>query len=209
MNTRPIQGHCYLTSFGFAFRLAAMVFFRKFVAAAILCVLAAQAWAEPTTTDDALTGLMAKRGLLANLDDMRQNVGHSASQLVVYAMGFLGVPYARGGESYTTGFDCSGFVRTMYEQSMGLVLPRKASEQAKATFIIDKSELKPGDLVFFNTLRRAFSHVGIYVGDGKFIHSPRTGSEVRVEDMNQSYWQKRFNGARRVETDAASVAPAP
>ncbi|MDP2769664.1 MAG: C40 family peptidase, partial [Giesbergeria sp.] len=75
---------------------------------------------------------------------------------------------------------------------------RRADQQAASTEKIDKKELKPGDLVFFNTMRRAFSHVGIYVGDGKFIHSPRSGSEVRVEDMHQSYWLRRFDGARRV-----------
>ncbi len=178
----------------------------KFAITAVLCAMVGRAWAEPAV-EDPLANLLARRGLLANLDDMRQSVSQSASQLVVYAMGFLGVPYARGGESFTTGFDCSGFVRAIYEQSMGLVLPRSASEQAKATQIIDQKDLKPGDLVFFNTLRRAFSHVGIYVGDGKFIHSPRTGSEVRIEDMRQSYWQQRFNGARRVEASTASSTP--
>ncbi|OQC01871.1 MAG: Murein DD-endopeptidase MepH precursor [Alphaproteobacteria bacterium ADurb.Bin100] len=113
-------------------------------------------------------------------------------------MGFLGVPYKRGGTSAETGFDCSGFVRAMYEQSIGLVLPRRANEQAAATQTIDRTDLKPGDLVFFNTMRRAFSHVGIYVGDGKFIHAPRSGAQVRVEDMREAYWQTRFNGARRV-----------
>ena len=87
-------------------------------------------------------------------------------------------------------------------QTIGLILPRTANQQAAATVEIDKSELQPGDLVFFNTLRRAFSHVGIYVGDNKFIHSPKPGSEVRVEDMNIGYWRTRFNGARRVETAA-------
>jgi hypothetical protein len=86
----------------------------------------------------------------------------------------------------------------MYEQSVGLLLPRKAEQQAAATQQIEKTELQPGDLVFFNTMRRAFSHVGIYIGDGKFIHSPRAGSEVRVESMGLSYWQRRFDGARRV-----------
>jgi len=81
---------------------------------------------------------------------------------------------------------------------VGHLLPRRAEEQAAATEKIDRSELKPGDLVFFNTMRRTFSHVGIYVGEGKFIHSPRTGAQVRVEDMNGSYWQRRFDGARRV-----------
>ena len=86
------------------------------------------------------------------------------------------------------------------------LLPRRAAEQAAATTAIDKSELKPGDLVFFNTLRRSFSHVGIYIGDGKFVHAPRTGSQVRVESMNVSYWQRRFDGARRVFTSEPARA---
>ena len=86
----------------------------------------------------------------------------------------------------------------MYEQTVGLLLPRRADQQAAATQVIDKKELQPGDLVFFNTMRRAFSHVGIYVGEGKFIHSPRAGSHVRMEDMRMAYWNTRFNGARRV-----------
>jgi hypothetical protein len=110
----------------------------------------------------------------------------------------LGVPYKRGGNTAETGFDCSGFVRAIYEQSVGLLLPRRAEQQAAATQRIDKNDLQPGDLVFFNTMRRAFSHVGIYVGDGKFIHSPKPGAEVRVESMGVSYWQRRFDGARRV-----------
>ncbi|MNV40924.1 Murein DD-endopeptidase MepH precursor [compost metagenome] len=123
-------------------------------------------------------------------------------------MGFLGVPYKRGGNSVETGFDCSGFVRAMYEQTVGLLLPRRADQQAAATQIIDKKELQPGDLVFFNTMRRSFSHVGIYVGDGKFIHAPRSGTEIRVEDMGISYWARRFNGARRVNAPE-TVANAP
>ncbi len=131
-----------------------------------------------------------------------------AADLVVNAMGFLGVPYRRGGNSPDTGFDCSGFVRAMYEQTIGLVLPRRANEQAAATEKIDKNELQPGDLVFFNTMRRAFSHVGIYVGGGKFIHAPKPGAQVRVEDMGGSYWARRFDGARRVTggSDAPAVA---
>src|ERR1044071_5032794 len=113
-------------------------------------------------------------------------------------MGFLGVPYRRGGNTVETGFDCSGFVRAMYNQTVGHLLPRRAEEQAAATQKIDRSELKPGDLVFFNTMRPAFSHVGICVGEGNFTPAPRTGAEVGVEDMNGSSWQPRFNGPRRV-----------
>ena len=160
------------------------------------------AWAAPT--DDELDRQALEKGLVAQLGDhfsqARQSMSGKASELVVQAMGLLGVPYRRGGANENTGFDCSGFVRHLYEQSIGLVLPRRADEQAKATQSIDRNELKPGDLVFFNTMRRTFSHVGIYLGDGKFIHSPHTGSSVRVDDMREAYWNKRFTGARRVES---------
>jgi cell wall-associated NlpC family hydrolase len=125
-------------------------------------------------------------------------VSDKASDLIANAMQLLGVPYHRGGTSEASGFDCSGFVRAMYEKTIGLVLPHNAKEQASVTDKIDPSELKPGDLVFFNTMKHAFSHVGIYLGDGKFIHSPRSGSKVRIEDMRDAYWERRFNGARRV-----------
>ena len=154
---------------------------------------------------DDLDKLLAERGLIGHISQVGQAVGGKASELVISAMGFLGVPYKRGGNSLETGFDCSGFVRAMYQQTIGLVLPRTADQQAAATVEIEKGDLQPGDLVFFNTLRRAFSHVGIYVGDNKFIHSPKPGAEVRVEDMSIGYWRTRFNGARRVET--ATVRP--
>ncbi len=162
--------------------------------------------APPAGSGDDLDRLLAERGLIRHISQVGQTARDKASDLVISAMGFLGVPYKRGGSSLETGFDCSGFVRAMYEQTIGLMLPRTADEQAAATQAIDQSDLKPGDLVFFNTLRRAFSHVGIYVGDNKFIHSPKPGSEVRVEDMSIGYWRTRFNGARRVDT-ASSTRP--
>jgi cell wall-associated NlpC family hydrolase len=134
-----------------------------------------------------------------------QQVRDTASDLVLQAMHFLGVPYKRGGDSADKGFDCSGFTRHVFENSLGLVLPRRADQQAKENSLlaVKRDELRPGDLVFFNTMKRAFSHVGIYVGEGRFIHAPRSGGEVRVEDMRQAYWAKRFNGARRAEATAA------
>lgn len=171
------------------------------VLAAALCVPGLSS-AEPSAAYLDMDTLLADRGLIDRLSDARDAAGQHASQLVISAMGFLGVPYRYGGNSAETGFDCSGFVRAVYEQSLGKILPRRADEQAAATRVIDRQELKPGDLVFFNTMRRAFSHVGIYVGDGKFIHAPRKGSEVRVEDMRVSYWRTRFNGARRVLDNA-------
>ncbi len=178
----------------------------------ILIVFATAAHAAPPEANtDEIDRLLADKGFLSQLEQVRHSVSDKAhtvagraSDLVVNAMGFLGVPYKRGGNSAETGFDCSGFVRAIYQQTVGLVLPRRADQQAASTQVIDKKELQPGDLVFFNTMRRTFSHVGIYVGDGRFIHSLRSGSEVRVEDMRQSYWQRRFDGARRV-TPAAGT----
>ena len=175
------------------------------LALASALLLTATAHAAPASQADDLDKLLADKGLLTHIEQVRQSVSNKASELVVNAMGFLGVPYKRGGNTVETGFDCSGFVRAIYEQSIGLILPRRAEQQAAATQNIDRTDLQPGDLVFFNTMRRAFSHVGIYVGEGKFIHSPKPGAEVRVESMNQSYWQRRFDGARRVQnTQAAS-----
>ena len=149
-----------------------------------------------------MDNLLADRGLISTLStrlhNAKDNVSDRASNLVSSAMGLLGVPYRYGGSNAETGLDCSGLVRLVYEQSLGKILPRRAAEQAAATEEIDRNDLKPGDLVFFNTMKRAFSHVGIYVGEGKFIHAPRSGSQVRIEDMRMSYWTARFNGARRV-----------
>ncbi|RZJ09203.1 MAG: peptidoglycan endopeptidase [Acidovorax sp.] len=174
----------------------------------LTCAASAQAAPQAANSDE-MDRLIADKGLLTRLEDVSHKVADkahivadNASNLVVNAMGFLGVPYKRGGNSAETGFDCSGFVRAMYEQTVGLLLPRRADQQAAATQVIDKKDLQPGDLVFFNTMRRNFSHVGIYVGNNKFIHAPRSGSEIRVEDMGVSYWTRRFNGARRVAASA-------
>jgi cell wall-associated NlpC family hydrolase len=173
---------------------------------ATLALAIAPAMAEPAAAGDDMGGFLAEKGLIAKIGDVSTQVQTKASDLVISAMGFLGVPYRLGGTSIETGFDCSGFVKAMYEQTIGLALPRNAAQQAAATQTIKKSELRPGDLVFFNTMRKAFSHVGIYVGNGKFIHSPKPGAQVRVEDMGVAYWARRFDGARRVpvETNAGT-----
>jgi len=170
----------------------------------ILLITMGLAHAAPSSPPDELDVLLAERGLVAKFTQMGESVGNQASDLVFHAMGYLGVPYKRGGTG-STGFDCSGFVRAMYANTLGLVLPHNAKAQAAATEKIDRHELQPGDLVFYNTLRKAFSHVGIYIGDGQFIHSPRIGGEVRIENMNDAYWVKRFNGARRVNLDASTA----
>lgn len=187
----------------------------KWLCLILLALSASVHAAPPASAEDDVARFMDEKGLLNKLEvvrtsmaDKAHTVADKASNLVVTAMGFLGVPYRRGGNSAETGFDCSGFVKAMYEQTIGLALPRRANEQAAATQAIDKKDLQPGDLVFFNTMKRAFSHVGIYVGEGKFIHSPKPGAQVRVEDMGGSYWRQRFNGARRV-LSLAPAEPAP
>lgn len=121
-----------------------------------------------------------------------------ASALVSSALELVGIRYRRGGSSPATGFDCSGFVDHVFREGLGLILPHNASAMSKSGEKIKKEELQPGDLVFFNTMRHAFSHVGIYLGEHLFVHAPASGGEVRVEDMRGSYWGKRFNGARRM-----------
>jgi cell wall-associated NlpC family hydrolase len=172
------------------------------------CLIGANlAFAAPQDAADESSLAVGSRVILEHVDQVRQVVSTQASDLVSNAFGFLGVPYKRGGASAETGFDCSGFVQKLYEQTVGLILPRKASQQAAATQRINKADLQPGDLVFFNTMRRAFSHVGIYIGDGQFIHAPRPGAEVRVENMGLAYWKRRFDGARRVEVEPTDSSP--
>lgn len=135
---------------------------------------------------------------------LQPHPGESAGAVVVSALSFLGVRYRRGGDSAEQGFDCSGFTRHVFAGA-GLQLPRRSQEQARAPGLraVERSELEPGDLVFFNTLGAAFSHVGIYTGEGRFIHAPRTGAEVRLEDLRGAYWRKRYNGARRAAWPSA------
>lgn len=127
-----------------------------------------------------------------------QQASSSIEATVDRALDLLGIRYRRGGSSPETGFDCSGFVGRVFHDTLGLELPRSAKEMSRTGEPVAKNELQPGDLVFFNTMRKAFSHVGIYLGDNLFVHAPRTGGRVRIEDMTEHYWVKRFNGARRI-----------
>ena len=122
---------------------------------------ASLAHAAPSVNTDEMANFMADKGFMARIGEVSGRVETKASELVVNAMAFLGVPYKRGGNSFETGFDCSGFVKAIYEQTAGLILPRRAEQQAASSQKIERTELQPGDLVFFNTMRKAFSHVGI------------------------------------------------
>jgi hypothetical protein len=120
------------------------------------------------------------------------------NELVMYAMSLADTPYRYGGNSSGSGFDCSGFVGHVYRHSLGISMPRTSREISRVGKPISQSELSPGDLVFYNTQHASFSHVGIYIGEGKFVHSPKSGDMVRTEQMQMRYWQTRFDGARRI-----------
>lgn len=125
----------------------------------------------------------------------------SVQDVLDQAVEMLGIPYRRGGSSPEAGFDCSGFVTHVFHEGLGLILPRTSKELSKTGEAVEENQLQPGDLVFFNTMRRAFSHVGIYLGNNQFVHAPRAGGRIRIEDLRDSYWRNRFNGARRINPE--------
>jgi len=131
-----------------------------------------------------------------------------ARDLAQAALTQLGIKYRYGGKTPVTGFDCSGLVVYAAEQSLGLKLPHHAASLARLGTEVQRKNLRVGDLVFFNTRGKRFSHMGIYLGEQQFVHAPRTGAVVRVERMDKPYWQKRYNGARRLDGDTlANLAP--
>ena len=164
------------------------------IALLALPVAASHADDAPAKADTAL--VRAEK----TLRDFGGKARDAASDITSYALSLIGVNYKFGGNTPEQGLDCSGLIRYVFQQATGIALPRTAREQARVGETVAIDKLQPGDLVFFNTMKRAFSHVGIYVGNGKFIHSPKPGAEVRVEDMGVSYWARRFDGARRVST---------
>jgi cell wall-associated NlpC family hydrolase len=121
------------------------------------------------------------------------------SEALLQALLALGLDYRYGGNSPVTGFDCSGLVAHIYLEAWNIRLPRNTNAQSKAGTPVSLAELQAGDLVFYDTLKRPYSHVGIYLGDGKFVHAPKTGAQVRVESLKSAYWAQRYNGARRIE----------
>ena len=156
-------------------------------------LLAASLAAMPTAwgNEQVHTERNAAMNVLHNFTDR-------ASDLAVRAMSLVGIRYQYGGNTPEHGLDCSGMVRYVFKQAWGAELPRTSEEISRVGAKVDSKDLQPGDLVFYNTLRRGFSHVGIYLGDNKFVHSPSAGSSIRIESMDLGYWKKRFNGARRI-----------
>jgi cell wall-associated NlpC family hydrolase len=149
----------------------------------------------------AATELAAEASLIERTGDVAATVVDGITKTIGRAIDLVGIRYKRGGLSPETGFDCSGFVSHVFREGVGLVLPHNAKAMSRSGDVVRKDELQPGDLVFFNTMRRAFSHVGIYLGENLFIHAPAPGGEVRVEDMRERYWLARFSGARRISVE--------
>jgi cell wall-associated NlpC family hydrolase len=135
-------------------------------------------------------------------------VWHSAQDLAIYALGLIGVDYRFGGTTPERGLDCSGLVRYVFQQVTGVILPRTSQELSRIGEKVTVADLKPGDLVFFNTRQLQFSHVGIYLGEDRFIHAPRRGGEVEIVTLSKEYWRKRFDGARRLVGALPDLVPA-
>jgi cell wall-associated NlpC family hydrolase len=132
---------------------------------------------------------------------------NGAQDVAIYALGLIGVDYRFGGETPEGGVDCSGLVRYVFQQVTGVTLPRTSRELSRLGNKVANADLAPGDLVFFNTRKFPFSHVGIYLGDNRFIHAPSTGSEVEISRLSETYWQTHFNGARRLVGVVPSLFP--
>jgi cell wall-associated NlpC family hydrolase len=122
--------------------------------------------------------------------------------LAAFAMTLRDIRYRRGGRAPKTGFDCSGFVQYVYQHALGIDLPDNSASQYRDGTQVARDELRTGDLVFFHIRGKRVSHVGIYLDDGRFIHSPSTGKRVRVDDLHDNYWSRRYAGARRPNLSA-------
>ena len=166
----------------------------RLLRASLLLALAAAAFAAvPAYAQSARAPTIADKAR-----STAETVWHGAQDLAMFALGLIGVDYRYGGETPEGGLDCSGLVRHVFQQVTGVTLPRTSKELARIGAPIARDDLEAGDLVFFDTRRFAFSHVGIYLGDGRFIHAPSRGSEVEIAELTNSYWRKHFNGARRL-----------
>ncbi len=165
------------------------IFLRASFVACALVAHCAFADESPTQAPETESGILGYRD--------------GVQQIVDRAHDLIGIRYRRSGDRPQTGFDCSGFVGYVFREGVGLILPRVSREISKTGTPISKDELKAGDLVFFNTMRHAFSHVGIYLGDHLFVHAPRTGAAVRIDDLQERYWVKRYSGARRMSESVA------
>jgi hypothetical protein len=163
-----------------------------------ICILAASLACAALVAPSAAADLPSVRERASHGAPASAIVWHSAQDLAIYALGLIGVDYKFGGTTPERGLDCSGLVRYVFQQVTGVTLPRTSQEISRLGEKIPVAELMPGDLVFFHTRHLQFSHVGIYLGEDRFVHAPRQGGEVEIVTLSKGYWQKRFDGARRL-----------
>jgi cell wall-associated NlpC family hydrolase len=173
-----------------------------YIALLIICI-STQGYAGEVMIENAEGVVIDSGDETADNNSVASSWQEKTQEVLMNALSLTGIPYKFGGTNPNTGFDCSGFVRYVFSKAVDLTLPPTARAIAQVGNTVKKEELQPGDLVFFNTLKSAFSHVGIYIGNNKFIHAPRSGSVVRVENMQEGYWASRFNGAQRLDSEAA------
>ncbi len=151
---------------------------------------------------------LALNSVSGRADDKPNPPPPTHAELAIFAMGLIGSVYKFGGDDPNTGMDCSGFVRYVYHEVAGVTLPHSAAAISKISIIIHKAQLKPGDLVFFKTMRKAFSHVGIYLGNNRFIHAASNKSGgVMISSLDDTYWAHTYDGARRLLTSTAHSEP--
>jgi len=157
-----------------------------------------EALIAPTAADH---GAITATTLVTTLDTQpAATVASPRQQLADFALKLRDIRYRRGGRAPNTGFDCSGFVHYVFAHALGIDLPDDSASQFNAGVKVARAELQTGDLVFFHTHGKRVSHVGIYLGDGRFIHSPATGERVHVSRLDEEYWTHRFAGAKRLES---------
>lgn len=178
-----------------------MKWMKKVMKLATFCVCAnfiviAPVMAAPEGLDsDALDRLIRERTAVKPV----VRTGDDASDLIMNAMGLLGLAYHFGGNSPTKGLDCSGFMQYIFRRSMGVTLPRTARQMATVGESVARTNMQPGDLVFFSPKGGGISHVGMYIGNGRMIHAPRTGKNIEITNIEQGYWARAFVTARRVK----------
>jgi cell wall-associated NlpC family hydrolase len=182
--------------------------FRTRAAIAAVAAVSAFAFATPAVAQEAPAPHSLTDTASAAMREAAAGAWHMAQNLTSSALDLIGIRYKWGGATPASGLDCSGLVQFVYERATGVTLPRSAKEMSRLGDKVALAELQPGDLVFFNTRRFAFSHVGIYLGDSLFIHAPRRGREVEVTTIDARYWQKRFDGARRLIGVLPQMMPA-
>lgn len=135
-----------------------------------------------------------------------KNKKNSADDFLMNAMGLLGVNYKFGGNTPEGGLDCSGFIQYVFKNSNNTDVPRTSKMMSQQGTAVARADLKPGDLIFFSTGRgRAVTHVGVYLGNDRFMHAPRTGKTVEIAKLTNSYWNKAYLWARRIKSNSTSA----